>query len=217
MDSPPVASSNAFYLSGTTQTQVVTDNSEFMFCGNMANGGLFRLEGQVNYTDIKSRFHDNSAIDGGVFSCSQCNLTLITTTCEKNQANIGGVFKIESSANLTTLNSIFRHNTAYQVGGVISLTTQSVFNLVSTTFEYNTGNESSTIDILGASTSLVNQITNCTFTNNNATKNTVSFNNALASIQYSQFKNNLSQQRSKNLFVAFATVNVSNCFFSSPK
>ena len=62
------------------------------------------------------------------------------------------------------------------------MTTQSVFNLIGSTFEYNTGNESSTIDILGASTSLVNQITKCTFTNNNATKNTISFNNALASI-----------------------------------
>ena len=80
----------------------------------------------------------------------------------------------------------------------------------------NTGNESSTIDILGASTTLVNQIYRCTFYNNNATKNTISLNNALANITSSKFKNNLSVYRSKNLFVAFSTVNVTDCYFSSP-
>lgn len=113
LTNPPLYSTNAFYLSGTSQTQVVTDNSEFKYCGAMANGGLFRIEGQVNYTDKSSHFHDNSAIDGGVFSCSQCNITLQSSLCEQNQANIGGVIKIESSANLTTLSSIFTHNTAY--------------------------------------------------------------------------------------------------------
>lgn len=81
----------------------------------------------------------------------------------------------------------------------------------------NYGNESSTIDVLGASSTIVNLITGCIFQNNNATKNTISLNNALAQITSSTFKDNLSLERSKNLFVAFATVNVTNCYFSSPE
>jgi hypothetical protein len=61
----------------------------------------------VNYTDTKSSFTDNSAIDGGIFSCSQCNITLVETVFEKNQALIGGVIKIESSANLTAIDVLF--------------------------------------------------------------------------------------------------------------
>jgi len=34
------------------------------------DGGLFRMEGKVNFTDIGSTFSDNSGAEGGVFSCS---------------------------------------------------------------------------------------------------------------------------------------------------
>ena len=35
------------------------------------------MEGKVNFTDIGSTYELNSAIEGGVLSCSGCNITLI--------------------------------------------------------------------------------------------------------------------------------------------
>lgn len=66
----PYKSTNGFYLSGDANTQVKITNSEFMKCGISDDGGLFRLEGKVNLTDTGSRYHDNSAVEGGIFSCS---------------------------------------------------------------------------------------------------------------------------------------------------
>jgi len=60
------------------------------------DGGLFRMEGKVNFTDIGSTFNDNSGSEGGVFSCSQCNITLVGSRIMKNQAKRGGVIKLES-------------------------------------------------------------------------------------------------------------------------
>jgi len=48
------------------------------------DGGLFRMEGKVNYTDEGSLYSDNSGVEGGVFSCSQCNITLVDSLLMKN-------------------------------------------------------------------------------------------------------------------------------------
>jgi predicted outer membrane repeat protein len=53
--------------------------------------------------------------------------------------------------------------------------------------------------------------------NNTAEKNTISFKEAKALIDNTKFRDNYSQERSKNIFVAFAEVNISNCYFSSPE
>ena len=60
------------------------------------------------------------------------------------------------------------------------VTTQSTFNIISTLFFGNYANVSSTIDVLGSSSTLINYITTCTFQENSAVKNTVSLNTALA-------------------------------------
>ena len=62
----------------------------------LEDGGLFRLEGRVQFTDRNSRYTDNSAAEGGVFSCSMCNITLFFTQLRKNQAKRGGVVKLEA-------------------------------------------------------------------------------------------------------------------------
>ena len=60
------------------------------------------MEGKVNFTDMTSTYEFNSAIEGGVFSCSGCNITLIKTKLHNNLALRGGVVKLEASGNLTT-------------------------------------------------------------------------------------------------------------------
>jgi hypothetical protein len=36
----------------------------------MEDGGLFRMEGKVNFYDEGSQYFENSGVEGGVFSCS---------------------------------------------------------------------------------------------------------------------------------------------------
>jgi hypothetical protein len=94
------------------------------------DGGLFRMEGKVNFTDIGSTFSENSGAEGGVFSCSQCNITLQKSRVLNNQAKRGGVIKLESQGNFTSIGSTFQLNKAQEIGGVIFVTTQSVFNMI---------------------------------------------------------------------------------------
>lgn len=42
--------------------------------------------------------------------------------------------KLESQGNLTIIGSLFDTNSAYEIGGVIFVTTQSVFNIYQSTF-----------------------------------------------------------------------------------
>jgi hypothetical protein len=73
---PPFNSTNTFYLTGTTKTQVIVSESTFTQCGISEDGGIFRLEGKVNFTDDRSIYSDNSAVEGAIISCSGCNVTL---------------------------------------------------------------------------------------------------------------------------------------------
>ena len=81
------------------------------------------MEGKVNFTDSGSTYSLNSAIEGGVLSCSGCNITLSRTKFLNNQALRGGVIKLEATANLTTFMTLFTENSAYEIGGVIFATT----------------------------------------------------------------------------------------------
>jgi|LauGreDrversion4_2_1035121.scaffolds.fasta_scaffold07131_4 predicted outer membrane repeat protein len=87
------------------------------------DGGLFRIEGKVNFTDYSSTYEDNSGYEGGVISCSGCNLTMTRTKFKSNQARRGGVIKLEASGNLTTDLCSFTSNSAFELGGVIFVTT----------------------------------------------------------------------------------------------
>jgi predicted outer membrane repeat protein len=89
--------------------------------------------------------------------------------------------------------------------------------MIDSQFLSNEANISSTIDVLGASSYLINYIQGCTFRNNSAIKNTISLNKARALITSTKFRDNFSKERSKNIFVAFAEVNISDSEFSSPE
>jgi hypothetical protein len=84
LDKVPFNSTNTFFLAGTQETQVSVQESSFKFCGNQEDGGIFRMEGKVNFTDFSSTYEYNSAIEGGVFSCSGCNITLVKTKLHNN-------------------------------------------------------------------------------------------------------------------------------------
>ena len=71
--------------------------------------------------------------------------------------------------------------------------------------------------MLGASSYLINYISGCTFNNNSAIKNTISLNKARTLISSTKLRDNFSKERSKNLFVAFAEVNITDSEFSSPE
>lgn len=74
---------------------------------------------------------------------------------------------------------------------------------------------SSTIDVLGGSSSETNYIDTCTFENNRAEKNTLALNKAKAVIRKTYFSYNTANERTKNIFLGFAEVNISDCTFKS--
>ena len=94
-------------------------------------------------------------------------------------------------------------------------TTQSLFNIRNSDFIKNYADVSSTIDALGVSSTGTNFIELCTFEQNKANKNTISLNKARASIMKSSFIENTANERSKNLFIGFSEVNISDCTFRS--
>ena len=63
---------------------------------------------------------------------------------------------------------------------------------MSSKFLSNEANVSSTIDVLGANSYLINYIDGCLFNNNTADKNTVSLNKARALISNTKFRDNFS-------------------------
>jgi hypothetical protein len=136
---------------------------------------------------------------------------------KKNLAKRGGVIKLEASGNLTSMYCGFFFNQGVEIGGVVFVTTQSLFNIMDSSFMSNFANLSSCIDVLGSSSYLPNRISRCQFQNNTAIKNTASFKESKVIIEKTKFRDNYSTERSKNLFVAFAEVNITECYFSSPE
>ena len=169
----------------------------------------------MNFTDFKSRYSDNSAIEGGIISCSGCNITLVKSVFSNNQAVRGGVIKLEASANFTVYQVQFSKNSARELGGVMFATTQSLFNIKNSDFIKNFADVSSTIDALGVSSTGLNIIELCTFESNYANKNTISLNKARALISKTQFVENTALERTKNLFLGFSEVNITDCTFRS--
>jgi hypothetical protein len=59
--------------------------------------------------------------------------------------------------------AVFEFNLAQEIGGVIFVTTQSFFQIRNSEFLSNEANISSTVDVLGASSYIINVIDTCTF------------------------------------------------------
>jgi hypothetical protein len=80
---------------------------------------------------------------------------------KKNLAKRGGVIKLEASGNLTSMFCGFYFNQGVEIGGVVFVTTQSLFNIMDSSFMSNFANLSSCIDVLGSSSYLPNRISRC--------------------------------------------------------
>jgi hypothetical protein len=83
--------------------------------------------------------------------CELCSMNLQRSKFIKNMASIGGVIIMKSYSYLFAKQLQFNENTAYELAGVLQVTTESYFDIESTTFEKNYAKETSTIDILGSS------------------------------------------------------------------
>lgn len=79
----------------------------------------------------------NTAIYGGVISCTQGSVMLTNSNFTYNLAFKSGVAQLESQAYMSANMVSFYYNRAMTVGGVIVVLTDSYFNLVSCDFYYN--------------------------------------------------------------------------------
>lgn len=128
-----------------------------------------------------------AAIKGGVIMCELCSMTFSRSKFFKNLASVGGVIIMKSYSYLFAKQIQFSENTAYELAGVLQVTTESYFDIESTTFEKNYAKETSTIDILGSSKLFNNTIRSSYFEDNTAIKKTMSLmisNNIISRVQF---------------------------------
>lgn len=92
------------------------------------------------------------SIINGSQSCFCCNFIEITNT---NLDSNGGAIEFTNTVNVTLTSCLFRRNTAYKHGGVISLKTSGSIVIQSCTFEDNKASSSS------SSASLLDEKTQC--------------------------------------------------------
>ena len=109
----------------------------------------------------------------------------------------------------------FTLNVGYLQAGVLYVSTSSYFDLVVSEFSYNQANETSTIYILGSSSTKNVTIDGCTFEYNTAIKNTLSFMYAQALVTSTDFDYNSATERTKNIFIGFSTIIMNKCTFKS--
>ena len=98
---------------------------------------------------------------------------------------------------------------------MLYVSTSSYFDIVVSEFTYNYANETSTIYILGSSSTHNITINGCTFEYNTAIKNTLSFMYAQAFLIQTEFNYNSATQRTKNVFIGFSTMIMKSCIFKS--
>ncbi len=95
------------------------------------------------------------------------------------------------------------------------MTTESYFDIESTTFEKNYAKETSTIDILSSSKLFNNTIQSSYFEENTAIKKTMSIMISNIIIQRVQFINNQASQKTKVIFAGFSQILLDSCNFKS--
>ena len=102
------------------------------------DGSIISITNPENVIITKSKFNNNSAINGGVVTCIYNCLNVIIDKCNfnNNTAEEGGVFIGVSVNNITISNCEFTNNFATS-GGVIHLQYSSDFNIISSIFVNN--------------------------------------------------------------------------------
>jgi len=114
---------------------------------------------------------------------------------------------------LRVTSSFFYNNLAYISAGILYVTTESYFNLNGTIFSENEAGEISTIDVKKSSFAHNNTINECDFTYNKAVRNTISLMYSNTIITRCFFKENEAIFRSKNIFMGFSNVLITNTDF----
>ncbi|CDW79966.1 UNKNOWN [Stylonychia lemnae] len=207
-------SQNTIYMTGTGK--IYSQQNTYKSCGILEEGAVFRINGDIDFYDKQSEFYENSAIFGGVISCTGCNIQLMKTKMHNNLAYKAGAIKLDSQAYLNAQYTNFYQNRATTVGGVIVALTDAYFDVIACDFINNTANYSSAIDALGSSQINYLTIQFCVFQDNSAYQNTISLNTAKAIINMTQFTDNDAVDKSKNIFLGFAQVKVYQCTFKAP-
>jgi hypothetical protein len=73
------------YFTGTDTTITCTDNNYYNHYLNL-RGAIFQLD-TVTFSDTSSTYTNNTALYGGVISCTKCTMTLTGNTFSYNMGN----------------------------------------------------------------------------------------------------------------------------------
>ncbi|CDW74640.1 UNKNOWN [Stylonychia lemnae] len=201
---------NSGYFNNNQASQIELIGSGGTFYGSQYK--LIILNNSQIYQS--SAYEGNGAIFGGVFQVSQSVLTLYKSTLYENYGQDGGVISVDNQGQFNAIDCTFQFNTAIKKGGVINLVTKSTFNLKDSLFTQNYASENSVINVLESSETEFLKIENCSFTYNEAEKNTIQMMYAHYSIiTNSLFEKNVAQVNSKGLFVGYSNLTIENTTF----
>jgi len=132
-----------------------------------------------------------------------------------NYAHRGGVIVLSQGSNMLVIGSEFSKNTATYSGGVVFVNTESYFEIESTAFLSNYANSSSVIEVLGSSATEELTLHQCRFERNEAFESSISFMYARSNITRSYFTRNKAEERTKNIFMGFSTIDIEESTFRS--
>eukprot|EP00347_Sterkiella_histriomuscorum_P019434 403341642 len=195
---------------------VYSIKNQFRNCQNSNDGGLITIRQSI-FSDQQSLFIGNKGYSGGVIQSQGSQITINGSTFTNNSAENGGVFLATESSIININQSKFQYNKASFQGGVLTAQTNSLVIVLNSRFlENESEGDTSVLDILSSSRTEQVKIINCTFQENVALKNTISFMYSQALIQNSKFIDNQAKQRTKNIFMGFTNLTISNCLFDQP-
>eukprot|EP00347_Sterkiella_histriomuscorum_P017716 403348268 len=204
--------SSAFYF--LIASNITSEYNSFSQCAVADRGGVFQLDASV-FTDSKSIYQYNAAINGGVFSISEQESIVSIQDSEfyYNYAHKGGVF-ILTEKSYTIFNSLsIQYNQGFSSAGVLFVTTEAYFEMLACDILENQANQTSFLEVLQSSTAKNITIINTLIQKNKAIKNTVSLMYANVYIFKSTFDRNIATERTKNIFVGFSSLYIMNSNF----
>jgi len=122
---------------------------------------------------------------------------------------------LSQDSNMDVTGVEFIQNTATYAGGVVFVNTGSYFDIDSSSFLSNYANSSSVIEVLGSSQTEELTINKCRFERNEAIESSISFMYARSNITRSYFTRNKAEERTKNIFMGFSTIDIEDTTFRS--
>lgn len=161
----------AFFITGAIN--VTLSSSYFRYCGVASLAGVFSLTSSSLY-DSGSTFEFNAGAQGGAISSTNSKMSLYKTIFSTNLAHRGGCITLDTKSYMLANQVKFDSNIGYLSGGVMYVSTESYFAAVDCSFTNNYANETSTIEVLGSSSTNNITISSCNFEKNSASKNTIS-------------------------------------------